>query len=436
VSSVAQPSGARRRALVIIGGGMAAIRLLEELERYEDVRYDVTIFGDERHFGYNRIQLSPVLAGEKRSDELALKPENWYQQRAVRVLSGAKHKVVAVDRARRTVRTAEGYVYPYDRLVFASGSKPALPPWFSALSSDPALMAFRSLDDVERMQALASAMMASNTGAPSAVVVGAGLLGLEAAYGLNKLGFSVTVVHRAATILNRQLDGTAARLLQKALEASGVRFQLEANISSVELIECAGRKHAVKSISLINGRSLGAELLVVAVGITPEDELGRHCGLQTSSGIVVNDCMQTSDPAIYAIGECVSHRRTSFGMVAPLYDQARVCANHLGERGYDYFVQRPLSARLKISGINLFSMGDISETSSGTARPERREMLLSVPEAGIYKRLIITGGALAGVVLYGDTRDAGWYQSLIESGHSVEAFADALLHGQRYLAAA
>ncbi|GAA3974623.1 NAD(P)/FAD-dependent oxidoreductase [Allohahella marinimesophila] len=438
ISTAAQPTVERRRALVIIGGGMAAIRLLEELDRYDDVSYDVTVFGDERHFGYNRIQLSPVLAGEKHSDELALKSEAWYQQQAIRVLSGASHKIVAINRAARCVTTAEGAVYRYDRLVIASGSRPALPPWFRKVQHDPAMMVFRSLDDVEQMQHFAANMVAFDTqraGSVSAVVVGAGLLGLEAAYGLNKLGFDVTVVNRASTILNRQLDRAAAGLLQDTLEHSGIQFALGADISTVELGPCGKTSQTVKTIDMADGRLLTADLVVVTIGITPNDELGEACGLQTSRGITVNDCMQTSDPAIYAIGECVSHRRTSFGMVAPLYEQARVCANHLGELGYDFFIQKPLSARLKISGINLFSMGDIAENAA-PGEVQRHDMVLSIPRLGVYKRLILANGKLVGVVLYGDVRDAGWYQSLIESGSSVDAYGDALLHGQRFLAAA
>lgn len=395
-----------RRRLVIVGNGMAAMRMVEELLAQAPQLYDITVFGAEPRGNYNRILLSPLLAGEKSWSDVETHPLAWYERHGIHLHAG--DAISQIDRRQRRVISASGTVAPYDRLVLATGSHP------SALAVPGAdltgITVFRELDDVDVMLAAARTHR-------RAVVIGAGLLGLEAANGLSMRGMDVTVVHRNAWIMDRQLDRHAGELLQSALEQRGVKFCLQGRTRA---FEGQGR---VVAVLMEDGRRIEADLVVVATGITPRTELARACGLRCDRGILVDDTMQTFDPSIYAVGECVQHRGSTYGLVAPLWDQARVCAAHLAEHGGTRYRGSNPSAQLKVTGIDLFSAGDISEG------PAVETLRFSDAARGIYKRLLIAGDKLRGVVLYGDTRNAGWYAELIESACDVGALREHMLLG-------
>ena len=289
--------------LVLIGNGMAGIRTLEELLNIAPGKYSISVVGEENHFNYNRIMLSPVLAGEKNVDQIILHNEDWYTRNDIFLFKG--EKAIRIDRARRLVHMASGLSLPYDKLILATGSKPAtLSVPGNQLNH---LLTFREIRDVNRMLELSKTLR-------HVAVVGGGLLGLEAANGLRQQGMEVTVVHASDFLLNKQLDETAARLLQKTLENKGIRFCLNARTSAFH----GDEKGNVCSIEFTDGRVLDADMVVTATGITPNVELANNSGLQCSNGILVNDTLQTFDPSIYAVGECVQHRGRLFGLVAPI----------------------------------------------------------------------------------------------------------------------
>ncbi|MFT5722464.1 MAG: nitrite reductase (NADH) large subunit, partial [Motiliproteus sp.] len=299
-----------------------------------------------------------------------------------------------------------------DRLLIATGSEPLRLPIPGADSQG--VMGFRGIRDVEQMRHLA-------VGGGQAVVIGAGLLGLEAAHGLNQLGMEVTVIHRARFPLNRQLDAEAATLLQQALEARGIHFRLGVNSQQV-LYSSQGQASALE---LDNGEQLPARLIVMATGITPSIELARASGLASNKGILVNDCLQTFDPKIYAVGECVEHRKLTFGLVEPLFEQAKVCANHLAAHGVASYRYLKPATRLKVSGIQLFSMGDFDIQAPDVAPIHYRD-----PAQGIYKKLLIRNNQLIGAVLYGDTADGPWYHELMREGTDLTPYRDGLIFGR------
>ena len=312
--------------LVVVGNGMAGIRTLEELLKAAPGMYDITVFGDEPHPNYNRIMLSPVLAGEQTIEQIVLNSRDWYAQNGITLHTGKR--VVKIDRRNRSVEADDGTRVAYDRLLLATGSKPFILPVPGA--SLPGVIGFRDIADVD-------AMIEASSLYKHAVVIGGGLLGLEAANGLKLRGMDVSVVHIGSWLLERQLDEPAARLLQQSLEQKGLTFLLQKH--TAELVQGeSGRVCAVKfkpdlSKGEADGESIPADLVVMAVGIRPNTELAESAGLHCHRGVVVNDTMQTFDPRIYAVGECVSHRGIAYGLVAPLFDQAKVCANHLAEHG-------------------------------------------------------------------------------------------------------
>jgi nitrite reductase (NADH) large subunit len=399
-----------KEKLVLIGNGMAGIRTLEELLKLAPERYDITVFGDEPHPNYNRIMLSPVLAREKAFEEIILNDETWYRENGMSLHTGAP--VVGIDRARRQVITSEGVRTDYDRLLLATGSLPFILP-VPGHDLD-GVIGFRTVADVERMREAAGASQ-------HAVVIGGGLLGLEAANGLLQQGMQVTVLHLPDVLMERQLDESAARLLREELEQRGLSIITRAD---TEALLGNGRVEAVR---LSDGTEIPADLVVMAVGIRPNIELAKTAGIHCERGIVVNDTLQTFDPRVYAVGECVQHRGTCYGLVAPLFEQAKVCANHLAELGYGRYEGSQTATRLKVSGVELFSAGNFHGDESTD------DIILRDPSRGVYKKLVLKGDRLEGAVLYGDTVDGSWYYELMREGADVSAFRDELMFGRAHL---
>lgn len=398
-----------RPKLVVVGNGMAGTRTLEELLALAPDLYDITVFGAEPHPNYNRILLSPVLAGEQSLRDIVLNDEQWYADRGIRLM--LDRPVTKIDRARRQVHAADGTVLPYDKLLLATGSTPIV---LSVPGRDrQGVLTFRDIQDVNRMIEAAATHR-------RAIVIGGGLLGLEAANGLATRGMEVAVVHLGATLLDRQLDAEAANLLRGSLEARGLRFLMARQTAAI-LGDDAGR---VRGVRFADGEDVPADLVVMAVGIRPNTALAEHAGLYVNRGIVVSDTMQTYDPLIYAVGECVSHRGIAYGLVAPLFEQARVAANHLALRGTHRYAGSVTSTKLKVTGIDVFSAGDFIG-GDGT-----QAITLTDTVDGIYKKLVLKDDKLVGACLYGDTADGAWYFRLIREGAVLADLRDRLMLGQ------
>ncbi|MCS6997140.1 MAG: nitrite reductase large subunit NirB [Casimicrobiaceae bacterium] len=402
--------------LVVIGNGMAGVRTVEELLALAPEKYAITIVGAEPHPNYNRILLSPVLAGEQRFEEIVLNDRRWYEANGIELITGVA--ATAIDRARRQVQLADGRLLPYDRLLLATGSHPLLLP---IPGRDlPGVLTYRDIADTEAMIDAAKRFR-------HAVVIGGGLLGLEAANGLRQRGMEVTVVHLMPWLMERQLDREAARLLQQALEARGIRFRLEAQTEAL----MAGESGRVAAVRLKDGTQLPAELVVMAVGIRPNAALAKASGLAVSErpgGILVTDTLQTlTDARIYAVGECVNHRGVTYGLVAPLFEMAKVCANHLAEFGTARYRGSVTATQLKVTGIDLFSAGDFMGGEGC------EQITLSDPVGGIYKRLIIRNERLIGACLYGDTVHGNYYFKLMREGRSIASIRDRLMWGDAQL---
>ncbi|MGE9762395.1 nitrite reductase large subunit NirB [Pseudomonas sp. PDM20] len=399
----------KKLKLVLIGNGMAGVRTLEELLKIAPDLYDITVFGAEPHPNYNRILLSPVLAGEQAFEDIVLNDLNWYSENGIRLL--LNRKVSRIDRHRRKVYAEDGTEAEYDRLLIATGSNPfILPVPGSRLQG---VIGYRDIADTQTM--------IDTAGTHShAVVIGGGLLGLEAANGLKQRGMDVTVVHLSDWLLERQLDRTAGKLLQEALESRGINFRL--NTHTEELIDDGSGR--VCAIRFKDGEVIAADLVVMAAGIRPNTELAEKTGLPCNRGILVNDTLQTYDPRIYALGECASHRGIAYGLVAPLFEQAKVCANHLAMLGFARYQGSVTSTKLKVTGIDLFSAGQFMG-GEGT-----ETITLSDPIGGVYKKLVIKDDVLVGACLYGDTADGGWYFRQIRENHNVGEIRDHLMFGE------
>ena len=404
-----QAAGSTRRKLLVLGNGMAAGRVLDELFARAPDRHDVTILGAEPRVNYDRIMLSPVLSGEKQFAEIVVHDDAWYARHRVDLRKG--ETAVAIDRRARTVRTASGLVERYDDLIIATGSRPILIPIPGA--DLPGVVTFRDLDDVE-------AMLAAAAKGGRAVVIGGGLLGLEAAAGLALKGMTTTVVHLMPTLMERQLDPNAAYLLQKAIEKRGIEVLTGANTSAIL------GDGKVEGVRLEDGRTLPADLVVMAVGIRPHVAIAKDAGLEVKRGVVVDDHLRTSDPDIYAVGECVEHRGACYGLVAPLYDMARTLAAGLAGEQVPGYAGSALSTKLKVTGVDLFSAGDFSEVD------DNDEVVLRDPSRGIYKRVVLRDNKVVGAVLYGDTADGSWYFDLLKKGADVAELRDTLIFGQAY----
>lgn len=399
----------QREKLAVIGNGMAGCRAVEEILARDPARYDIAIFGAEPRVNYNRIMLSPVLAGEKSFDEIVINDQAWYDDNAITLIAG--DPVYHIDRERKTLVTRSGRVEPYDRLIIATGSDPFIIPVPG--STLPGVVTFRDLDDVDKM--LAAAQQGGD-----AVVIGGGLLGLEAAHGLCLQGMKVTVVHLMPTLMERQLDEAAGFLLKAELERRGQTILTGADTEAI--LERDGH---VAGVRLKDGREIAADIVVMAVGIRPSVALAKAAGLEVERGIVVNDHMVTSDPAVMAVGECVQHRGACYGLVAPLWDMCRALADEAtgAPSGYAGSVT---STKLKVSGIDLFSAGDFSGSDGS------EDIVMRDAARGIYKRVVVQGDRLIGAVLYGDTADGNWYFDLLKKGEDISDIREALIFGQAY----
>ena len=395
--------------LVVIGNGMAAGRALEEVFARAPGRFAVTMFGAEPRVNYNRIMLSPVLAGEKSFEDIIIHDDAWYDTHKIDLKRGLA--VTCIDLAAKTVTAADGSVTPYDKMILATGSNPIV---ISVEGSKlPGVVTFRDLDDVE-------AMLKAAAKGGRAVVIGGGLLGLEAAAGLKAKGMDVTVLHLMQTLMERQLDPAAGDLLQRALVERGIRVITQADTRSIV------GDDKVEGVLLADGQLLPADLVVMAVGIRPNVALANAAGLLTNRGIVVSDAMRTSNDDVFAIGECVEHRGMCYGLVAPIWDMAKVLAARLTGDEAALYQGTALSTKLKVTGIDVFSAGDFAEAA------DREEIVLRDPTAGIYRRIILENNRIVGTVMYGDTQDSGWFTDLMKKGEDITSMRSTLIFGQSY----
>ena len=402
----------KKPRLVVVGNGMAGIRTLEELLKLAPDMYDITVFGAEPHPNYNRILLSPVLAGEQTFDDIVLNSLDWYTENNIRLHLGKE--VTKIDRVQRRVIAADGTEAEYDRLLLATGSLPIILP---VPGKDlKGVIGYRDIYDTQTMIETAKTKR-------HAVVIGGGLLGLEAANGLKLRGMEVTVVHLAGWLLERQLDPVAGQLLERSLTDRGLKFRL--NTSTTELL--GNENGEVRAVKFSDGSEEPADLVVMAAGIRPNTQLAQAAGIHCTRGIVVSDTLQTFDPRVYAVGECASHRGIAYGLVAPLFEQAKICANHLASYGIGIYSGSVSSTKLKVTGIDLFSAGNFMGGDGS------EEIVLSDPAGGVYKKLVIKDDKLIGACLYGDTGDGGWYFKLLKDGARVDERRDQLMFGEKAL---
>jgi nitrite reductase (NADH) large subunit len=394
--------------LVIIGNGMAAARLVDEISARALGRYSIAVVGDEPSFAYNRVMLSSLLAREVEERDIELKSRSWWLDRGVTLITG--RRVTAIDAGAKFVVLAGGARLSYSKLVIATGSEAIRLPLPGA--DLPGVLTFRDRADVD-------AMLARSRPGLRAIVIGGGLLGLEAAYGLSKAGASVTVIHLMDRLMERQLDEPAALVLKTALEARGIEVILNAESAAI-----LGRKK-VGGLRLNDGRIIDGDMIVMAVGIRPNAGLARLAGLDVKRGIVVNDTLETSEPGIFAIGECAEHRGICYGLVEPAYEQARTLAGHLAGNENRYGGSL-LSTNLKVSGVNVFSAGDYIGGS------ESESLVLADPGRGSYRKVVMKNGRVSGAVLVGDTQDALWYLDLMRSGAPAGPMRDGLVFGRAF----
>jgi nitrite reductase (NADH) large subunit len=400
----------KKMKLVMVGNGMAGVRTIEELLKIAPDLYDITVFGAEPHPNYNRILLSPVLAGEQTLDEIVLNSWEWYTENNIALHAGKK--VVEVDRIRRIVRAEDGTEAEYDRLLMCTGSNPFMLP---VPGKDlQGVIAYRDIADT-------NAMIEAAKQYKKAVVIGGGLLGLEAANGLMLRGMDVTVIHVMPWLMERQLDDVAGGLLRKSLEDRGLSFMMGAQTQ--ELIP--DKDGRVMALKFKDGKEIPADLVVMAVGIRPNVELAQKMRLHCDKGIVVNDTMQTvTDARIYSVGECAAHRGVAYGLVAPLFEQAKVAANHLAQFGIGRYHGSLTSTKLKVTGIDLFSAGNFMGGEG------HEEIVMSDPFGGVYKKLVLRDDKLVGACLYGDTVDGSYYFKLLRDGKNVSDIRDKLMFGE------
>jgi len=399
----------QKQKLVVIGNGMAPGRMLEHLFETAPDAYEVTIFNAEPRVNYDRIMLSPVLSGEKSFEDIIIHGDGWYVDHGVMLYKG--HKVVEIDRDAKTVTSEHGEVAAYDKLVIATGSAPFIIPVPG--HKLPGVLTYRDLDDVD-------AMLLAAQSRGKAVVIGGGLLGLEAAAGLKERGMDVTVIHLMPSLMERQLDPAAGYLLEQELERRGIKVVTKASTRQIL------GKTRVEGIELEDGTIIPASLVVMAVGIRPSAGLAKEAGLSVNRGIVVSDHMQTSDPDIYSLGECVEINGNVYGLVAPLYQMAEVAAAHLSGETAKRFIETSTATKLKVTGINLYSVGDFAEAE------DREEIVLRDAAAGVYKRLVLKDNRILGVVLYGETADGAWFFDLLKKQTDVSQMRETLIFGQAY----
>jgi len=393
--------------LIVIGAGMASGRVLEHLtDANADI--EITLINAEPRGNYNRIMLSPVLSGDKTYAEIVTHDDAWYSERNVTCRFG--EKVTEIDRAAKTVTTDAGETLPYDKLLFGTGSNPFIIPLPG--HDLEGVIAYRDLEDTERMMSMAKGN--------KVVVIGGGLLGLEAAAGMAARGVDVSVVHIMGHLMERQLDEAAGYLLRKALVEKGITVHCQANSKQI-----LGEDGRVKALLLDDGTELPCDLLVMAVGIRPNVKLAQDAGIAVGKGIHVDDQMVTSDADVLAVGECVEHNGAIFGLVAPLYDQAKVAAATLMNEPAT-FVQKELSTKLKVTGCDLFSAGDFSDAEG------REDIVFRDPARGVYRRLVLENDVVVGAVMYGDTADSNWFFGLIREKTDITEMRETLIFGPAY----
>ncbi len=398
--------------LVIVGKGMAATRLVDELSQRALGRYSIAVIGAEPRLAYNRVLLSPLLAGEIGEPEIELKPAAWWQARGVSMLYGKP--VTRLNRAAKSVTLADGLTLPYGKLVLATGSKPLKPPFPGG--ELPGVATFRDTADVEAMRGYAE------RGA-RVVVIGGGLLGLEAAYGLARAGGKVTLLHLVDRLMERQLDAEGAGMLAAAMAQRGIAVRLNASTKGF-----VGRDK-VEAVELADGTLIPADLIVIAIGVRPNIDLADNAGIATNRGIVVDDYLASDDPSIFAIGECAEHRGQVYGLVEPAYEQARVLATRLAHKEASYSGSL-LSTNLKVSGVGVFSAGEF-EAGDGA-----EVMMLRDSSSGVYRKFVLREGRLAGCILVGDTAGALFYLGLIRSQQDITPIRADLPFGEAYCARA
>ncbi len=398
-------------SLVVIGNGMAGMRTVEELLTATPDKYNITVFGAEPYGNYNRIMLSSVLCGEKTLDDIFINNRQWYSNNGITLHAGVDKTVVRIDRKNRKVYAQDGTSVGYDRLLIATGSKAVI----AAIPGNDleGVISFRDIVDVNKM-------LTYSKSHNKAVVLGGGLLGLEAANGLALRGMDVTVIHNNEVLLNRQMDQQAGKMLQKELEQRRLKFKMAAKTRQL----IGDENGHITAVLFEDDSELACDLFIMAIGVRPHITLAQESGLYCERGLVVNDTMQSYDPRIYAVGECIQHRGDTFGLVAPLFEQAKVCANHLSAHGVAEYITLPTATKLKVTGINLFSVGDFMGDESCES------IHFTDAALGIYKKLVIKANKLIGAVLYGDTIDGSWYQELLEKEAPVADIRDRLIFGR------
>lgn len=398
----------KKMKLVVIGNGMAGMRTVEEVLKLSPDMYDITVYGDEPYLNYNRIMLSPVLANEQTIDDIILNSKEWYEENKIELHTNARiHKI---DRKNKVVYAEDGSYSSYDRLLIATGSKPFILP---IPGSDlQGVIGYRDIKDTEEMIETAKQYK-------HAVVIGGGLLGLEAANGLKIQGMDVTVIHLEPWLLERQLDPTSGGMLLDSLKERDLNFMLEKKTASIN-----GNNGRVTSVCFDDGSEIKADLVVMAVGIRPNYELAESSGIHCDRGIVVNDTLQTFDPSIYSVGECVSHRGKVYGLVAPLFEMAKICANHLVNFGIGQYLGSVTATKLKVTGVDLYSAGNFNETENV------EDIIMHDAVGGVYKKVVIRDNKIIGAVLYGDTKDGPWLFQLLRDGKPINEIRHNLMFGQ------
>ncbi|WP_240796865.1 nitrite reductase large subunit NirB [Terasakiella sp. SH-1] len=395
--------------LIVIGNGMAGMRAVEEILKRDANQFKITVFGAEPYGNYNRIMLSPVLSGEKTFEEIMINTPEWYAENDITLHVNAE--VTEIDRENKIVKSANGIEESYDKLLIATGSEPFIIP-VPGKDLD-GVISFRDMNDIAAMEDAISKY-------ENAVVIGGGLLGLEAAYGLQRRGMKATVIHLMDTLMERQLDPSAGALLKNELEGRGISVLTEANTK-----EIVGKDGRVTELHLADGRVIPADIVVMAVGIRPNVALAQASGLEVERGIVVNDQLLTSDEHIYSVGECVQHQGNVYGLVAPLYEMGKVLADHI--TGSDNAYQGSVtSTKLKVSGVDVFSAGDFS------GGDDCEDVVLRDAARGIYKRVVLKDNKIQGAVLYGDTADGAWYFQMLKDEQDISDIRDLLIFGQAF----
>jgi len=390
------------KKLVMIGNGMAGVKTIEEILSRDTSKYEITIIGDERHPNYNRIMLSNVLQGKTSLDEININDWEWYEENQVTLITG--ERVIAINREEKVIKTNRERYVTYDELIIATGSSPFILPLPG--KELEGVIGFRTIEDTEKMIEVAKKKQ-------KAVVIGGGLLGLEAARGLIDRGMDVHVVHLLPTLMEQQLDAPAARMLKKDLEKQGMKFKMEKQTTEIYGSTC------VEGIRFTDGEELACDLVVMAVGIRPNVSLAKESGLDVNRAIVVDDHMRTTDPSIFAVGECTEHRGITYGLVAPLYEQGRALADFLtGFQGEGY-QGSTLSTQLKVAGCDLFSGGKIHEDDETDA------IVVHDSVQGFYKKILVTNNKVVGIVLYGDASDGNRLFSMLKKGTDISDFTTA-----------